>query len=110
MASCPMCLMLGALGSCIMLTLEAVALHKDIALGDTHILLDYDRYTNGQTRFKVDMKLADGLTDREQTILFRSARLCEVGKLLNSDIAIDYQLIEQALEPSCDPVAGSIGR
>ena len=95
-ASCPMCLMLGALGSCIMLTLDAVAKNKDIPLGDTHVILDYVTLSSGQTRFQVQMKLARGLTDREEKILFRSARLCDVGKILKSDISIDYQLLDDA--------------
>lgn len=91
-ASCPMCLMLGALGSCIMLTLNAVAEHKEISLGNTWIDLDYIKEGDSTTRFLVDIQLDENLTDREQKILYRSARLCEVGKMLKTDVQIDYHL------------------
>ncbi len=107
MASCPMCLMLGALGSCIMLTLNAVAQNKGIALDDSHVLLDYFRSKEGDTRFQVDLKLTKDLSDREQTILYRSAALCEVGKILKSDVQIDYHLLDQTSESPCDPEASS---
>lgn len=110
MASCPMCLMLGALGSCIMLTLNAVAQNKGISLNDTHVLLDYYRTQTGNTHFQVNLRLTDNLTDREQKILFRSAQLCEVGKILKSDISIDYHLLDQAPEAFCRSDAGNPGQ
>mgnify|MGYP001551886517 CR=1 FL=1 len=98
-ASCPMCLMLGALGSCIMLTLNAVAVHKEIDLGNSWISLDYIKEDDSKTRFLVDVTLDPRLTDREQKILFRSARLCDVGKILKSDVQIDYSLLDQDHSP-----------
>ncbi len=103
MASCPMHLMLGALGSCIMLTLDAVAQNKSIPLGDTHVTLDYRREKDGSTRFEVGISLAQGLTEREQKILYRSAALCEVGKILKSNVQIDYHLADQASGHFKDP-------
>lgn len=47
-----------------------------------------------QTRFDVQIDLGEGLTRRERIILYNSARRCEVNKLLNGEIAFDYQLIE----------------
>ena len=47
-----------------------------------------------RTRFEVQVDLGEGLTRREQIILFNSARRCEVNKLLNGEIAFDYQLTE----------------
>jgi hypothetical protein len=47
-----------------------------------------------QTQFKVQVDLGAGLTRREQIILFNSARSCEVNKLLNGEMAFDYQLVE----------------
>ena len=45
-----------------------------------------------QTQFQVQVDLGEGLTRREQIILFNSARRCEVNKLLNGEIRFDYQL------------------
>ena len=97
-SSCPMHLMLGALGACIMLTLHAVSRHKGIAIGDSDIRLDCVQEKDGRTRFRVALKLDDRLTDREQKILYQSARVCEVGKVLKSDVQIDYHLMENAVE------------
>lgn len=47
-----------------------------------------------QTQFEVQVDLGAGLTRREQIILFNSARRCEVNKLLNGEMAFDYQLVE----------------
>ena len=99
-ASCPMCLMIGALGSCIMLTLNAVAMHKKIDLGYSWVSLDYRKEDDSKTRFLVDVKLDQRLTDREQKILFRSARLCDVGKILKGDVQIDYNLLDQDPAPN----------
>ncbi|MFH2093824.1 MAG: OsmC family protein [Pseudomonadota bacterium] len=109
-ASCPMCLMLGALGSCIMLTLNAVARHKGIQMLESAVFLDYYREKNGNTRFLVTLKLDKHLTDREHKILYGSARACEVGKILKSDVQIDYHLLDQTCDSSCDPKAGNPSR
>ena len=49
-----------------------------------------------QTRFEVQIDLGEGLTRREQVILFNSARRCEVNKLLNGEMRFDYRLTKQA--------------
>ena len=85
-------LMLGSLGACIMMTLNAVAKHKGIDIGDTHVGLDYHQQQNGGTRFQVTLNLDANFTDRERKILYQSARLCEVGKILKGDVDIDYHL------------------
>ena len=89
---CPMHMLLGALGACIVLTLNAVAEHKGIDLKDLKVRLDYQQNDAGGTQFHVDLNLNSALTDRERKILHQSARLCEVGKLLKGDVQIDYQL------------------
>jgi uncharacterized OsmC-like protein len=109
-AGCPMQLMLGALGSCIILTLHAVAQHKGIVLRDTHLALEYHRNSNDGTRFEVTLNLDDHLTDRERKILYQSARICEVGKILKSDVQIDYHLLEPQSVRPCDPTAEDPGR
>lgn len=95
-SSCPMHLVVGALGACIMLTLNAVAEHKGIDLGESDVRIDYVHTKSGETRFLVDLKLDSRLSDRERKILFHSARICDVGKVLKSDVSIDYQLLEDA--------------
>ena len=92
LAGCPMHMLLGALGACIVLTVNAVAEHKQIDLKDLKVRLDYQQDDRGATRFDVDLSLGSALTDRERKILYQSARLCEVGKLLKSDVHIDYRL------------------
>ena len=44
------------------------------------------------TRFVVDIDFGGGLTQREQSILFNSARNCETSKILTGNIGIDYML------------------
>jgi len=97
-SSCPMHLMLGALGACIMLTLNAVAKQKGITLIRPDVRLDYARNGNGDTRFHVALNLDSHLTDRERKILYQSARICEVGKVLQSNVRIDYCLEDQSSE------------
>jgi len=45
-----------------------------------------------QSRFDVQVDLGSGLGKRERIILFNSARLCEVHKLLSGEIGLDYRL------------------
>jgi hypothetical protein len=45
-----------------------------------------------RTQFDVQVDLGEGLTRREEIILFNSARRCEVNKLLNGEMTFDYQL------------------
>jgi hypothetical protein len=42
------------------------------------------------TRFKINIDVGSGLTQRERAILFNSARNCEVGKILTGPIDIEY--------------------
>jgi uncharacterized OsmC-like protein len=77
------------------LTMAAVAEQKGIALtrlaasveGNTEL---GDRSTT--TRFTSTLDLGEGLTPREQRILFNSARRCEVHKMLRGEIAFDERL------------------
>ncbi len=108
-SSCPMHLVVGALGACIMLTLNAVAEHKEIELGESDVRIDYVTAKNGGTRFLVDLNLDDRLTDRERKILFHSARICDVGKVLKSDVDIDYRLLENAETATTTTKEAAIG-
>jgi uncharacterized OsmC-like protein len=95
-SNCPMQLMLGALGACIMLTVNAVAKHKGIAIDDSFVCMEYFKEKSGGIRFQVDLKLNDRLTSRERKILYHSARACEVGKIIKGDVRIDYDLLDHA--------------
>jgi hypothetical protein len=48
-----------------------------------------------RTRFVVRVDLGQGLTRREQAILFNSARRCEVHQLLTGETTFEYQLSEE---------------
>ncbi len=109
-SSCPMHLVVGALGACIMLTLNAVAQHKGIDMGDSGVCLDYAHSKSGETRFLVDLKLDSRLSDRERKILFHSARICDVGKVLKGDVAIDYRLLDDALAGTTETKEMAQGR
>jgi uncharacterized OsmC-like protein len=73
---CPMQMVVGALGACIVFTLEAVAKHKGIATTDFGVRLDYHTNGNGSTEFQVVLQLDAGLSDRERKILYQSAKRC----------------------------------
>ena len=45
-----------------------------------------------RSHFDVQVDLGSGLGRRERIILFNSARLCEVHKLLSGEIRLNYQL------------------
>ncbi len=91
-AGCPMQMVVGALGACIVLTLDAVAENKKIALSDVDVRLGCHTDGNGRTEFQVTLRLDADLSERERKILYQSAKLCEVGKLLKSNVTIDYRI------------------
>jgi uncharacterized OsmC-like protein len=76
------------------LTVAAVAAHK--AITPQRIEVQVHRRTleaaPWQTTFSVEIDLGPGLSRREQVLLYNSARRCEVHKLLEGDLAFDYQL------------------
>jgi len=53
------------------------------------------------TRFKIRIDVGDGLTQRERAILFNLARNCEVGKILDGKIDIEYALNSDTYPQSC---------
>jgi hypothetical protein len=76
------------------LTIAAVAAHKAIA--PQRIEAQVHRRTleeaPWQTTFSVEIDLGPGLGRRERILLYNSARRCEVHKLLEGELAFDYQL------------------
>ena len=77
-----------------MLTLSAVAEHKGIAPERIEVRVGCATRsgTSQSTNFHIEIDVGGGLTNREQAILFHSARHCEVGKILSGKIDIDYAL------------------
>jgi uncharacterized OsmC-like protein len=74
------------------LTLSAVADHKKIAMEKLEVRVGC-LTGNGaslSTRFKINIDVGSGLTQRERAILFNSARNCEVGKILTGPIDVEY--------------------
>jgi uncharacterized OsmC-like protein len=77
------------------LTIAAVAAHKGIALHRLAVAVEgrtelADR--RARTRFVSHLDLGSGLTQRERHILFNSAKLCEVHKMLRGEIAFEDHL------------------
>ncbi|MBL7200155.1 MAG: hypothetical protein ISS56_08405 [Anaerolineae bacterium] len=80
------------------LTIAAVAENKGIAPEriDVQIERESIERTPWRTFFSVQIDLGEGLTRRDRTILFNSARRCEVYKLLNGEMTFDYRLIDRS--------------
>ena len=74
--------------------MAAVAAHKQISIDGMHVRIE------GQTRkqspasaaFQVEIELSPELTQRERTILYNSARSCDVSKILTGDTSFTYKL------------------
>lgn len=75
-----------------MLTLSAVADHKKITMEKLEVRVGCltGNGASPSTRFKIKIDIGSALTQREQAILFNSARHCEVGKILAGPIDIEY--------------------
>jgi hypothetical protein len=73
----------------------AVAAHKGIEPQALSVRIDRQTVegTPWQTAFVVELDLGQGLSRREQAILFNSARNCEVHKLLAGQMTFDYRLL-----------------
>jgi hypothetical protein len=76
------------------LTMAAVADNKKISLDvvDVRIRYEIQAGRSWSTRFDVRIDLGNKLTPRERTILFNSARGCEVSKLLSGENKFNYEL------------------
>ena len=98
--TCPVELVVGALGSWITLTIAAVAENKKIIVNkiDVNIACKIEEDKNRTTTFVIIIDLGSGLTRRERTILFHVARLCEVHKMLAGESSFDYRLKTASLD------------
>jgi uncharacterized OsmC-like protein len=74
------------------LTLSAVADKKKIFLEKLEVRVGCltGNGASPSTRFKVNINIGSGLTQRERAILFNSSRHCEVGKILTGPIDIEF--------------------
>ena len=75
-----------------MLTLAAVADNKNIKPEKIEVTIrrETEEGSPWRTRFGIHLDLGEGLTRREQAILYNSARNCEVHKLLSGGLEFDY--------------------
>ena len=90
-----------------MLTLSAVADHKQITMEKCEVQVGCitSNGTSPSTRFKIRIDVGEGLTQRERAILFNSARNCEVGKIIDGKVDIDYSLNSIVdLQPYCEDI------
>jgi uncharacterized OsmC-like protein len=77
------------------LTVAAVAANKGIALDQLEVRVETRIEEDGRqqrTTFVTAIDLGLGLAERERRILFNSARLCEVHKLLGGSIQFSETL------------------
>jgi hypothetical protein len=78
------------------LTMAAVAAHKGIhpnRLGAT-VEGRTELGSEATTHFSSELDLGEGLSPREQRILFNAARQCEVHKMLRGEVTFEERLIE----------------
>ena len=80
--------------------MSAVADHKGITLhkADIHISHEVFEGNSWSTIVNVQIDLGDGFSQREQKILFNSARLCEVHKILTGDFTIAFDLVPPSVK------------
>lgn len=89
---CPAELLMSALGSCISLTVSAVAENKGIQLEKLEVKVEYDviNMRDYDTRFRVNIDFGRDLNEKEHKMLFGAARACNVSKILKGAIDVEY--------------------
>ena len=82
------------------LTMAAVADNKKINLDVVDVRINYEIHAgrSWSTCSDIRIDLGKKLTPRERTILFNSARGCEVSKLLSGENKFKYELANGASE------------
>jgi hypothetical protein len=80
----------------VVLTLAAVAAHKKIRPERIDVRIDCDVKADRPllTACDIQLDLGGGLTERERTILYNSARICEVHQLLAGEIDFKFRLVD----------------
>jgi uncharacterized OsmC-like protein len=91
---CPMEFVSIGLGSCISLTIAAVAKEKHITPEKIEIQINRKTITGckWQSTFDIQVDLGNGLTNRERILLFNAARSCEVHQMLKGEKIFNFQL------------------
>jgi uncharacterized OsmC-like protein len=93
------------------LTMAAVADNKGIAITQLAALVEGRTEFRGRqasTRFVSHLDVGEGLTKREERILYNSARNCEVHKMLRGEIAFEDGLVgHQRQSPDASLPEGS---
>ena len=82
--------------------MAAVADNKKIKLDSAEIQVEYD-ISEGKpwvSDFHIRIDLGDGFSPRERKILFNSARLCEVHKILTGEFTFSYQVAPNPVMPN----------
>jgi uncharacterized OsmC-like protein len=84
-----------ALGSCISMTIAAVAEEKGISpkkmeIQVTRLTMVNDKW---KTHFSIQIDLGKGLSKREQVLLYNAARTCEVGRMISGEVDFEYKLL-----------------
>ncbi len=88
------------------LTIAAVAAHKGILVSRLKACVKgRTKFVGRETRthFISKIDLGEGLTPREQRILFNSAKGCEVHKMLGGEVSFEESL--SPLSPPARPAA-----
>jgi uncharacterized OsmC-like protein len=78
------------------LTIAAVAAHKGIALPQLSATVEGRTEFEGpaaSSHFESRLMLPEGLSAREQRILFNAARQCEVHKMLRGEVTFEEHLV-----------------
>ena len=80
--------------------MAAVADNKKIKLNKTEIQIEHQTLEDKPrvTDFHIRVDLGDDLTQRERKILFNSARLCEVYKILTGEFTFNYRLMPTSVD------------
>jgi uncharacterized OsmC-like protein len=91
---CPMEFVSIGLGSCISLTIAAVAKEKHITPEKIEVQVYRKTISSGKwhSTFEILVDLGNGLTNRERILLFNAARSCEVHQMLKGEKTFDFQL------------------
>lgn len=84
-----------ALGSCISMTIAAVAEEKGITPEKIEVQVASQTTVNDKwkTHFSIQIDLGKGLSKREQVLLYNAARTCEVGRMISGEVDFEYKLL-----------------
>lgn len=76
--------------------MAAVAAHKGIKPEKLEVRVTRQSQPGltWRTHFRIQIDLGQGLTRRERTILYNSARRCEVYQLLMGERTFEYELLQ----------------